>query len=232
MFIAVHRSAKIIVPAHYWQDVISRTYSVHPSKISVTYEGASEQFLKTPSIHSNKQPPIPYVIYTGNLYPHKNVSTLITAVDIINSENKLKRPLYLAIVCARSVFADKLPKSPWVKYLGRVTDAELASLYHHSSAFVFPSLIEGFGLPGLEAMSVGTPVIAAYATCLPEVYGNAALYFEPTNPTDLADKITLLLHDHKLHQELSSKGKLQAQKYSWEKMSSATWNIYQSLLGR
>jgi glycosyltransferase involved in cell wall biosynthesis len=230
MFVGVHRSVKIIIPANYWKSVLTNTYMVNPEKIVVTYEGTSDNFLHAKPSHLHFEVPKPFVIYTGNLYPHKNVSTLISAIETINSEARLKRPLYLAIVCARSVFQDRLPKSIWVKYLGRVSESDLVSLYQHSAAFVFPSLIEGFGLPGLEAMAVGTPVIAAYATCLPEVYGDSALYFEPTNPLDLADKIVLLLKDHKLHRELALKGKNQVKKYSWAKMSKETWTIYRNEL--
>ena len=82
----------------------------------------------------------------------------------------------LKVVCARSVFEKRLPISSRVQYLGRLTDEQLVDLYHRALAFVFPSLIEGFGLPGLEAMAAGLPVIAARASCLPEIYGDAALF--------------------------------------------------------
>lgn len=164
----------------------------------------------------------PYVIYTGNLYPHKNIPVLIKAVELAKID--------LAIVCARSVFENRLPVSPRVHYLGRLSDGQLVSLYHNAVAFTFPSLIEGFGLPGLEAMAAGLPVIAARASCLPEVYGDAALFFDPHDPVDLADKIKALLIDKKLRQMLIAKGQLQVKKYSWAKMSNETWEIYQSVL--
>ena len=90
---------------------------------------------------------VPQIVYTGNLYPHKNISILIEAVE------RLK--INLKIICARSVFEKRLPKSKYVEFLGKLTDQEVIEVYKKSQAFVFPSLIEGFGLPGLEAMAVG-----------------------------------------------------------------------------
>jgi len=164
----------------------------------------------------------PFLVYTGNLYPHKNVGVLIQAAE------KIK--INVAIVCARSVFEKRLPVSPYAHFLGRLSDEELVKLYHEASAFIFPSLIEGFGLPGLEAMAVGLPVIAARASCLPEIYGDAALYFDPHDVDDLVAKIKLLLSDEKLRSTLITRGKSQAKKYSWRKMAAQTWQIYQKEL--
>ena len=224
MFMAILRSSKVIVPSHYWRDIIINKYMVAPQKVIVTYEGVADHFLMAHPIKSHVEISKPFIIYTGNLYPHKNVGTLIEAVRILNLNSH--RPLNLVVVCARSVFEDRLPQSPHVKFLGRLSDHDLVGLYQHAAAFVFPSLIEGFGLPGLEAMAVGCPVIAAWASCLPEVYGNAALFFDPLNPTDLADKISLVMSDNRLRRDLVIKGKRQVAKYSWAKMALSTWQIY------
>lgn len=162
------------------------------------------------------------IVYTGNLYPHKNIPILISAVE------RLK--INLKIICARSVFEKRLPISKYVEYLGRLTDQEMIEVYKKSQVFVFPSLIEGFGLPGLEAMSIGLPVIAANASCLPEIYGDAALYFDPYDVDDLVSKIKLIINDQKLRQILIAKGHLQVKKYSWAKMAKQTWEIYQNVL--
>lgn len=164
----------------------------------------------------------PYLIYVGNLYPHKNISILIRAAETLR--------VNLAIVCTRSVFADRIGKSKYVHFLGSVSDTELKKLYAESVAFVFPSLIEGFGLPGLEAMASNCPVIAARASCLPEIYGEAALYFDPHDVDDLISKIKLIMSDNKLRSSLISKGRVQVEKYSWAKMTSQTWQIYQNIL--
>lgn len=163
-----------------------------------------------------------YLVYTGNLYPHKNIPILIAACE------KLK--VNLKIICARSIFESRLPKSKYVEYLGRLTDEEMKKVYKDASAFVFPSLIEGFGLPGLEAMAVGLPVIAANASCLSEIYGDAALYFDPYSIDDLTAKIKFVLSDENLRKDLVKKGLAQVKKYSWVKMAKQTWEIYQSAL--
>src|SRR3990170_7489463 len=163
-----------------------------------------------------------YLIYVGNLYPHKNIPVLIAAAE--------KQKIDVNIVCARSVFADRLPKSKYVHFLGQVSDSQLVKILRGATAFVFPSLIEGFGLPGLEAMSVGCPVIAARASCLPEIYGAAAIYFDPYNPSELANKINTLLNDSNLRREYIKRGIEQTKKYSWRKMAVQTWKIYQKIL--
>lgn len=162
------------------------------------------------------------IVYTGNLYPHKNIPLLISAVE------KLK--INLKIVCARNVFENRLPKSKYVEFLGRLTDEDLIEVYKKSQAFVFPSLIEGFGLPGLEAMAVGLPVIAACASCLPEIYQDAALYFDPHDVNDLTAKIKSVLENEDLRKDLIKKGLAQVKKYSWAKMANQTWEIYQLVL--
>lgn len=214
---AINFSQKIIVPTNYWKNEIANRFGISPDKIVVTYEAVSSKFQKGDSFKDN-----PFLLYVGNLYPHKNVPLLIQAAE--------KMKIKLKIVCARSVFENRLPKSEYVEYLGRVSDEDLASLYKNALGFVFPSKIEGFGLMGLEAMAAGCPVLAANASCLPEVYGYAALYFDPNNVDDLISKIKSIISDKNLRQRLIAKGKLQVKKYSWAKMARETWDIYQSVL--
>ena len=171
-----------------------------------------------------------YLIYTGNVYPHKNIPVLLKAV-------KMLPELKLIIVCGRSVFADRTNKlirdmnlQNRVEFRHLVSDTELKKLYADAFCFVTPSLIEGFGLPGLEAMACGTPVIAANASCLPEIYGEAALFFNPKNPSDLVGKIKEIIFNKKLRQDLVERGYFQVKKYSWAKMAEATWQIYQDIL--
>lgn len=230
VWFAVKRAAKIIVPTRYWQGILMANYNLPKGKIIVTNEGVSEVFYSK-SIADIDLPEQPYVLYVGNVYPHKNIPTLLSAISELNGE------MLLIIVCARSVFTERTEKliakhnlQKYVKFLGNVSERELVSLYKNARALVFPSLIEGFGLPGLEAMAVGTPVIAARASCLPEVYEDAAIFFEPMDASELAQKINLVHTDLKLRQELVAKGKKQVKKYSWAKMARQTWQIYQEEL--
>jgi glycosyltransferase involved in cell wall biosynthesis len=109
---------------------------------------------------------------------------------------------------------------------GFVGEQELDNLYKNASLFVFPSLYEGFGLPPLEAMKRGIPVASSNATCLPEILGDAAIYFNPSNVDDMVEKIKRALVDRELRERLIKKGFEQIQKYSWQKMARETLEIY------
>jgi glycosyltransferase involved in cell wall biosynthesis len=227
---AITRAEKILVPAKYWQEILIRDYHLKDANVVVTYEGVDAGI--RPSSDSIKfSIPKPFVVYTGNLYPHKNVPLLLQSIKLLRGKVKL------AIVCSRSVFTSRLEKMVKsfnlendVLFLGKLTDGEIYALYSQAEMFVFPSLIEGFGLPGLEAMSVGLPVVAARASCLPEIYKDAALFFSPTDAKDLKDKITLVLTDQKIKHKLIERGRRIVKNYSWPKMAKETWNEYQKIL--
>ena len=115
----------------------------------------------------------------------------------------------------------------FVNLAGFVPDEELGTLYQEAEAFVFPSLLEGFCLPGLEAMSVGCPVVASDIPVLREVYGEAALYFDPYEIEDIASKIKEVVGDQNLKAELRKKGLAQVKQYSWQKTAKETLKIYE-----
>ena len=115
-------------------------------------------------------------------------------------------------------------------FTGFITDSQLRWLYENCQAYMFPSLSEGFGLPGLEAMVHGAPVISSSATCLPEIYGNAAQYFNPLDVNDMADSINKVLSDSRLRNYLIERGFKQANKYSWQRMAEETLKIYEKAL--
>lgn len=142
----------------------------------------------------------------------------------------------LAISCARSVFYDRLQKkindsglSNSVKLLGFVTDEDLSKLYSLAMCLIHPSKMEGFGLTGLEAMKLGLPVISSNATCLPEIYGDAAKYFSPDNVSELVKIIDNLMQSPDLRHELSIRGELRSKRYSWYKLGKETRDVYQKI---
>lgn len=224
---ALVRASHILVPAQYWKSYLQRHFHIQPDKITVTYEGVSPVFFQDPQLTLDLPDYRPFVIHVGNVYPHKNIPTLLSAIKLLQGE------VLLIMVCARSVFSGRISAlisnsgiEKWVKFVGSVDDAQLTYYLKSSLALVFPSFIEGFGLPGLEAMAAGTAVVAADASCLPEIYGPAALYFDPNSPKELAQKINSLLTHPRIRQHLISKGKSQVRKYSWTKMAQKTWSIY------
>jgi glycosyltransferase involved in cell wall biosynthesis len=119
-----------------------------------------------------------------------------------------------------------------VVFTGFVSDAELMSLYREAALYVYPSLSEGFGLQGLEAMGAGVPVLAAKASCLPEVYGGAAVYFDPHNVKDQAEKIADLLGNEGLRERLKVAGQKRVAEFSWRRMAETTLASYVEAVGR
>ncbi|MBU1102803.1 glycosyltransferase family 4 protein [Patescibacteria group bacterium] len=184
-----------------------------------------------------------YLLYVGNAYPHKNLERLLGAFKILVEDFKKDIQLVLAgeedyfyrrlescnILILRSMGILHGEQYGRVIFTGFVPDEELAGFYKNASAYVFPSLCEGFGLPSLEAMSQGVPVVSSGATCLPEILGEAAVYFDPLNPRDMAEKINQVLADENLRRGLISKGFEQIKKYSWRKMGEETLNIYSNV---
>ena len=117
-----------------------------------------------------------------------------------------------------------------IEFLGYVDDKNFSQIYSQALALIHPSLIEGFSLTGLEAMALNCPVISSNASCLPEIYGNSVLYFDPHQPNELAEKITQLQNNPKLRQQLIDQGHQQIKKYSWSTTAAATLDFYSKII--
>jgi glycosyltransferase involved in cell wall biosynthesis len=178
----------------------------------------------------------PYFLYVGNVKPHKNLSRLIEA--FVQVSNVI--PHDLVVVGRREGFgtgdlaAERLTSTAPNRIVlkGQVSNAELERYYMHATALVFPSLYEGFGLPALEAMAAGCPVLASSAAALPEVCGDAALYFDPYDANAIGQKVVLLARDESLRSRLIAKGKVQASKFSWKRTGELTARILMGLMNR
>lgn len=226
------KSSHIITPSNFVkQDLIAFT-GINKNKISVTYEAADKISEKSEPIKklSDKK----FILYVGQPLPHKNLRRLIKAFVILQ---KTQPGLRLVLVGkkdanyqAHQKYVDK-KKIKNVILTGFVSEGELRWLYENCQAYVFASLSEGFGLPGLEAMAHGAPVVSSDATCLPEVYGKAAHYFNPTDAEDMAEMIEQVLTDNDLRDNLIKAGKEQIKKYSWETMAKQTLAVYKQALG-
>lgn len=174
-----------------------------------------------------------YILYVGQQSDYKNIKRLGDAHQILLA----KYPdLGLVLVGKKNAsalknetyFNDRKYKN--ILFTDFVDDSQLSWLYAHAQAYVFPSLMEGFGLPGLEAMGYGTPVVSSNATCLPEIYEQAAHYFNPTDTSDMAEAIDQVLTDDKLRTRLSKAGYKQIKKYSWKKMAKETHAVYEKVM--
>lgn len=237
-----HRADYILTPSNYVKEDVVKRLHISPEKISVTYEAASGSIKEMALSDEDKKNILnkyhliqPFVVYTGSVYPHKNVDVLVDAIAKHNQNKEVD--LQLALICSRSVFWDRLNQKivqkgleNYIKLLGFVEDEDVSKIYSLALALVHPSKMEGFGLTGLEAMSVGLPVVSSNASCLPEVYGDAALYFNPNDVDDLVSCLETLIKDQDLRQGMSTRGYLQARKYSWQKMAKETLSVYKQLL--
>lgn len=235
-WLAVKRAKRLVVPTKWAKDKLAAAYKVDSGKISVTSEAADPVYFMK---RGTKQDGVlkkfnikgPFLIYTGNTYEHKNLERLVAAAK----GQKIK----LVIACARSVFRDRfenevtrLGATGLVSFLDRVGDEDLRELCRHSSAFVTPSLSEGFGLSGLEAMAAGTVVLSSRASCLPEVYGDCAIYFDPYDVEDMMRKIEQvrkLSRSERLR--LVRKGIGHAKGFSWRETARLTRRVYEEALG-
>lgn len=203
---------------------------INEEKVTVIYESSD---VNLGASKSYKLPYKNYLLYVGQQSDYKNVKRLGDA-----HQKLLKTYPDLGLVLVGKKNASALSNEAYftkkayknIHFTDFVEDAQLNWLYAHATAYVFPSLMEGFGLPGLEAMGHGTPVISSNATCLPEIYGKAAHYFDPTNTDDIARAITEVLGNEKLKQKLSIDGYEQIKKYSWKKMAEQTLKVYETVL--
>ncbi len=221
---AIHRGCRIIVPSNDVKEKVIQKYAVNPEKITVTYESAV--------LSAGRETPVSlpekFVFYVGNAYPHKNLPRLIRAMDDVYSRTGAK----LAIASGRNIFLNRLTKmaNPNVVLLGHLGDDELAYVYQRAQSYVFPSLAEGFGLPALDAMKFGVPVVCSNLPVFHEIYGPAALYFDAHDERDIAQKVIEVLTNPKLKLKLVALGHLQAAKYSWAKLASQTLEVYNAAI--
>jgi len=225
------KSNALITPSEFVkQDIVAYT-SVNSSKITVTYE-AAEAITDTSEPVSGLQNKR-FIMYIGRPTPHKNLPRLIEAFAQLKGQHPDLQLVLAGKFDSNYAHIKQNAESKQIAnivFTDRVSEGQLRWLYEHCEAYIFPSLSEGFGLPGLEAMVHGAPVVSSNATCLPEIYGDAAHYFNPLNIQSMSDAINEVLTDQNLRQTLITAGRSQAARYSWQRMTKQTLDIYNQLL--
>jgi glycosyltransferase involved in cell wall biosynthesis len=241
LWIATHRASRVLTVSETSKRDILRYFRVPESRIDVIYNAIDERLGEAPSatelaeVRERYQLNDPFVLYTGNIKPHKNLERLIEAfhalrrggfeqVQLLIIGDEISK--YPAL--RRAVHRYKLHKH--VRFFGFVPDKTLASLYRLASVFVFPSLYEGFGLPPLEAMAAGTPVITSNVSSLPEVVGNAAILIDPYEPDSIAEAMRRVLTDAPLREDLRQKGLARVKEFSWERSVQRVRQIYTEVI--
>jgi glycosyltransferase involved in cell wall biosynthesis len=225
------KSAALITYSQFVKDDIVKYARISPEKVSVIPLAAD--------LIKDRPEPLPalidkkFIVYVGRPTPHKNLERLIEAFIKL----KASHPEIILVLAGKkdanyrrieSEVRQRTIKN--VVFTDFVTEGRLRWLYENCSAYVFPSLSEGFGLPGLEAMVHGAPVVSSNATCLPEVYGDAARYFDPTDIQAMSDAINEVLSDKDLRLSLIKKGHDRAAQYSWRRAAEQTLAVYNRVL--
>ena len=234
--ILAKRVRKIITISEFSKERIVENCGIDPDKVVVTYLSTDRRFFPKSDDEISKVrtnigiPSKNYILALGSLEPRKNIERLLKAWT--NIQQQLPNDIWLVLAGAkgketifRKVSFEGLP--PRVHLTGYVDDQYLPSLLAGASLFVYPSLYEGFGLPPLEAMACGTPVLTSNTTSLPEVTGDAALLVNPHDTKAIANGIQLIVEDSTLRKHLISKGLERAKLFSWEKAAEKTWQVLQ-----
>ena len=241
-FSSVKKASKVIAVSENTKNDIANYFKIRKDKINVIYEGTDSQFRvinddqKIADIKKRYNITKPFIFYTGVWRNHKNLVGLIKAFGILKNKYKLDYQLVLGgkedpyYPEVRETW-EKLRLENEIIRTGFIDQEDLPLFYNAAEVFVIPSFYEGFGLIGLEAFACETPVISSNTTSLPEVLGNAAMYFNPKNTEEMAERIKLVLTDKKLYNELKEKGFKQIEKYSWKKMGRETMDVYREILG-
>jgi glycosyltransferase involved in cell wall biosynthesis len=242
MAMAVRTAAAVITVSESTRADLAHVYGLRPERLSVTPLAAERRFRPQPpelvaATRARHALPEPYVLYVGSHKPHKNLARLIRAwARVVEAGATAGASLVLAGHQAgqdrelrRLVAEQDLAAS--VRFLPDVADAELPALYSGATVFVFPSYYEGFGLPPLEALACGAPVLCAYAASLPEVVGDAALTVDPFSAIELAEGLSRLLRNPVLRRDLSARGQRRAREFSWRRTALGTLRAYERVVG-
>ncbi|MBN1486828.1 MAG: glycosyltransferase family 4 protein, partial [Anaerolineae bacterium] len=233
------RASHIIAVSEATRQDIIHSYDIPEEKISVIYEAADPKFQpqsqkKVNDVRNRYHLPQDFLLYLGTIEPRKNLIRLLKAWEPLYQANEAP-PLVLGGKrgwLSDDFFAalEQSPARDGVLLTGYVADEDLPALYAAATAFIYPSLYEGFGLPPLEAMACGTPVVCSNASSLPEVVGTAALTCEPENEEAIREEIRRIIQDEELRVNLREQGLKQAAKFSWARAAQETLTVYKKAL--
>jgi glycosyltransferase involved in cell wall biosynthesis len=237
--VACRRAARILAVSEFTKQEIVRWMRVPPERVVVTYNAADERFAPPSAeelaiFRRQKGLPERFVLFLGTLEPRKNLPLLLDAYAMV--ARSIDAPLLVAgsqgwlyePVLAK---AEQLGLGDRLRFVGYVDQADQHLWYAAATVFAFPSLYEGFGMPPLEAMASGTPVVVSSSSSLPEVVGDAGLVVSPSDPEELADALHRVVTDETLRAELRMRGLAQARRFSWRNTAERTLEVYREAVG-
>lgn len=237
---AVKKSVRIITISEFSKRELIKFTNASIDKISVIFCGVNYDLFAEKKESNIKNLPKKYILYVGNIKPHKNLITLLKAYNLL--PKKTRKEFKLVILGKKEGFITPdleifkfIEKNDLMKdtfFTGYIADEEVPAVYQKARLFVFPSLYEGFGLPILEAMASEVPVLSSNKTSLPEVGGDAVIYFDPMNVDELAEKIDKCVLNTELLKTYIDKGKLQTKLFSWETASKEHLSTIKQILNK
>jgi glycosyltransferase involved in cell wall biosynthesis len=233
------KAARVATVSEYSRQDLLDIYKLPPEKVVVTYNGVESSFTPRPSVPNEAEEvrrrfgvSRDFLLAVGSLQPRKNLVRLIRAYARLRSERENFSPQLVIVgrkLWLASEIFDEVKRQRWaddVILTGYVADEDLPALYRAARAFVYPSLFEGFGLPPLEAMACGTPVVTSDISSLPEIAGDAALLIDPNDEHALANALIEIMNNDRLRAELREKGIAQAKKFTWRDAAEKTLRLY------
>lgn len=235
--VACRNAAHLLAVSEFTKTEIVRWLHVPPERITVTYNGVDARFAPAApevveAFRRRAGLPERFILFVGTLEPRKNLPTLLDAYARIARDTDApliigggKGWLYDSIFAR----AEQLQLGDRVRFAGFIDDQDLPLWYAAARVFILPSLYEGFGIPLLESMACGTPVVTTTSSSLPEVVGDAGLTVAPTDVEAMAEALLRLLNDNTLHEELRERGLVQARRFSWTSMAERTLAVYSSV---
>jgi len=228
----IQRADKIITVSQASKEEIIKYYPYAKEKTEVVFLGLDRIFHLLPDIEKKDQ-----ILYVGSLNMRKNFTSVIQAFTKFNNDKY--RLLIVGnfssnynLSQSTQEILDKAKQNPNINFLSNISDNELNLLYNESKLFLFPSFYEGFGLPPLEAMACGTPVITSNISSMPEVCGDAAIYVDPHNIEDITQKLSMLLNDNVLQQKMINMGLEHVKQFTWEKAADKHLKVFNEVLNK
>jgi glycosyltransferase involved in cell wall biosynthesis len=229
---SVRGAAAVIADSRFMRDAIAEAYDMPARSIDVVPLAPNPALNGGAPLPDGGAPaPVsggPYLLAFGGVTPNKNLDGLLRAFALARQRHGVRQNLVVVGHLPESL---RIGDSAGVVATGYLDEARLASVLAKAEALVFPSLYEGFGLPVLEAMAAGVPVICSRVTAIPEVAGEAAVYFDPRDVEDMASKLALVAHDRALREDLAARGRIRAASFSWERAARETRAIYGRVAG-
>jgi glycosyltransferase involved in cell wall biosynthesis len=235
-----HKATHILTVSEYSKQDICSTYKIDTAKVTALWNGASSKFKplsldKKALVQSTYTKGNPYLLFVGALHPRKNIDRLIHSFERFKRNNS--KDQHKLVIVGTELFGGKLGEIKISSFIrehivltGHVSLSDLADIMGAASIFTYVSYFEGFGVPLVEAMKCGTPILSGNRTSLPEVAGDAAIYCDPFSIEDISEKMSLLMNSSSIREELSRKGLKRSKLFSWDNTSNEIWRIICSIL--